>query len=184
MSGMGIRGKEWLFSRADLENSASRRDGHSLEDENNRRAKTIAFQHEVARVLEVRKYVASNASIYFHRFFLFHSFKNHDRFLTASVCLFLACKNEDTFKKLDRVIAAHTFVRSKGTNITDDGKQLQKEYSDYYEREKKVIHEEYIRLKEHFLQLEKLVLTTLCFELHIFHPHQIVSNHINKMKSE
>lgn len=184
MLGLGSRGKDWLFSRADLENSASRRDGYGVVDENNRRARSISFLYEVARVLEVRIYVASTAAIYFHRFFLFHSLQQHDRLLTASVCLFLACKNEDMFKKLERVIAAFVFVRSKGMGITDDGKQLQKEFSEYYETETKRIKDEVAQLKEKFLQLEKLILMTLCFELHIFHPHQVVSNHLKKMNSE
>ena len=42
--------------------------------------------------------------IYFHRFYMFHSFRQFPRYVTASCCLFLAGKVEETPKKCKHII--------------------------------------------------------------------------------
>lgn len=42
--------------------------------------------------------------VYFHRFYMFHSFRQFPRFVTACCCLFLAGKVEETPKKCNFVI--------------------------------------------------------------------------------
>lgn len=42
--------------------------------------------------------------VYFHRFYMFHSFKKFPRYVTACCCLFLAGKVEETPKKCKDII--------------------------------------------------------------------------------
>lgn len=52
-----------------------------------------------------RRYdTTATACVYFHRFFMYHSFKEYNRYLTALGCLFLAGKVEETPKKCKDLI--------------------------------------------------------------------------------
>jgi cyclin T len=42
----------------------------------------------------------ATAIVFFHRFFVVHSFKHYDRWILATACLFLAGKVEETPKKV------------------------------------------------------------------------------------
>jgi cyclin T len=183
--GLKMKAKDWVFTRSDIERSASRSDSISLEKENEYRAKSIWFLFELAKGLNIQIYVASTAAIYFHRFFLFHSFSSHDRLIVSAVCLFLASKNEDSFRKLERIVGGYLFLKAGAIEQYDDVKRFQKQFNDDFEHRMKstTCKEEMNLLKEQFLGIEKTVLITLCFEMHISHPHTFVSEMFKKMKS-
>jgi hypothetical protein len=46
------------------------------------------------------------AHVYFHRFFAFHGFNDHDRLYTCISCIFLAAKVEECSQKMERVAQA------------------------------------------------------------------------------
>jgi hypothetical protein len=185
-------GRDWLFSEKEIQNSASRREGCSLEEENVLRAKSIWFLFELAKILDAKIIAAATASVYFHRYFLSHSFKSHNRFYVASVCLFLASKNEDQFKTIERVIVACNFLRERGKDgMNEDIKVLQHEYNKVYhttyhymdeKKEKKIFNDKINTLKQEFITIEKSLLISLRFDMHVTHPHVACSNHLQKIK--
>lgn len=205
------RSKDWLFSRADLENSASRKDGtySSVEKEDLTRARCIHFLKEITELLQVKSmFIFSTATVYFHRFFLFHSFNQHDRFVVAAVCLILACKSEDASKSIERVVAAKMFAweRFRGSSLEPGGdragdpsgaKELLSDGASkpvpaakgksametFYVKTMKESKEAVLRAKDEFVAAERLLVHTLCFDLHVSHPHIAVADHLKKMKS-
>lgn len=118
--------------------------------------------------------VTSTASVYFHRFFLFHSFTTHDRFVrnraafiifpclsnsfyvfydiqkVAVACLFLAAKVEESPIRLKDIV--HKFYQIRHSGVFPDEKTIA-------EMQKTVI------------LIERLVLNTLNFDLYVIHPN-------------
>lgn len=63
--------------------------------------------------------------VYFHRFYMFHSFKQFPRYVTACCCLFLAGKVEETPKKCKDIIKTARGLLSdqKFTQFGEDPKE-------------------------------------------------------------
>lgn len=181
--------REWLFDGIELEKTASRIDGLKSDEESAARAKAVWFLRDLGKVLGTKIFVIAAASVYFHRFFVFHSInkEKHDKLLVAAVCLFLAGKYEGCFNKVERVIAGYLYLRSRGRNISPEEnlKEIQIQYQKLYNDPEKATEgrEEKERLKSLFIEMEKSLLLTLCFELHVSHPHMAVAAHVSKMKS-
>ena len=55
----------------------------------------------------------ATACVYFHRFYMFHSFKQHDRYVVAAACLFLAFKVEEEKKYLSVFVRAFFETKNK-----------------------------------------------------------------------
>lgn len=63
--------------------------------------------------------------VYFHRFYMFHSFKQFPRYVTACCCLFLAGKVEETPKKCKDIIktARSSLTDTKFATFGEDPKE-------------------------------------------------------------
>ena len=61
--------------------------------------------------------IITSASVLFHRFFVFQSFKNVNRFDIAVTCIFISSKIEESPIKLDDLIQA--YLELLGTNKVD-----------------------------------------------------------------
>ena len=59
----------------------------------------LRFIQEVGKTLGLRHDTMATASVYFHRFYMFHSFLEFPRYVNATCALFLAGKAEETPKK-------------------------------------------------------------------------------------
>jgi hypothetical protein len=70
----------WLFTKEELETIVTR-DGISLEQDFDYRKSTCAFMQEVGMMLKVPQLTIATAWVYFHRFYVLHSFKEYDRFV-------------------------------------------------------------------------------------------------------
>lgn len=93
----------------------------------------------------------ATAAVYFHRFYMFHTFQEFPRYVTACCCLFLAGKVEETPKKCRDII---TTARSmlKDTNFQAFSNDLRK-------------------AKEEVMTMECILLQTIKFDLEVQHPH-------------
>jgi cyclin K len=82
--------------------------------------------------------------VYFHRFYMFHSFRTFPRFVTACCCLFLAGKVEETPKKAKDIIkiAKSYLSEQKYVSFGDDP-------------------------KEEVMTLERILLQTIKFDLQV-----------------
>lgn len=109
------------------------------------------------------------------RFYAVHSFDTHDRFEVAVACILLAAKTEESPRKLTTVIQEclklkTSSARKSGKSGGDDGSL-------------NVNSQEFIRLKERTLLLERVILHTIGFELSIDHPHKFIVEKLQKFMS-
>jgi cyclin T len=163
--------------------------GYKPEDERNTRRRTCRFLEEASRKLKLPRVAISTSMVFFHRFFAVHSFADHDRFEVAVACLLLAAKTEESPKKLKDVIqicwsiktqSAKKSVSSKGGASpvvgTPEAKVDKAMFLD-------VKGEEYTKLKERTLLLERVVLHTIGFELSVDHPYKFLVDQVSRGSS-
>lgn len=69
--------------------------------------------------------------VYYHRFYMFHSFKQFPRYVTACCCLFLAGKVEETPKKCKDIIkiARSLLTDQKFVTFGEDPKEEVNQFS-------------------------------------------------------
>lgn len=108
MASSSSSSNEWLFSEKLLRDSCQL----PWEKQMEILFKTIWFLEDIGKYLKCNRRIVSTASVYFHRFFVFHSFYTNDRFDVALACLFLASKVEEWPVKLDILISARFSLRS------------------------------------------------------------------------
>lgn len=99
--------------------------------------------------------------VYFHRFYMFQSFKSFPRYVTACCCLFLAGKVEETPKKCKDIIrTARTMLSDqKFMSFGDDP-------------------------KEEVMTLERILLQTIKFDLQVEHPYSFLVKYAKCLKGD
>ena len=142
---------------------------YSPEEERTTRRRTCRFLEEAGRVLKLPRVTISTSMVFFHRFYAVHSFEDHDRFEVSVACILLAAKTEESPKKLNVVIQEcyrlkHLSTKAKQPQEIPGVKLDKKGYLD-------IKCEEFVRLKERVLLLERVILHTIGFELSISHPY-------------
>jgi len=145
----------------------SRKDNISVEDERLKRRRTCRFIDEAGRSLALSRIPVATAMVFFHRFYAKHSFAEHDRFEVAIACILLAAKTEEAPKKLSQVIQKCYQLKNR-----KPGKKI--ELLD-------TKGDEFLRLKERTLLLERVILHTIAFELSIDHPYKPLIEQVKKM---
>ncbi|KAH7447694.1 hypothetical protein KP509_01G117300 [Ceratopteris richardii] len=117
--------------------------------------------------LKVPQLTIATAIVFCHRFYLRQSHARNDRFVIATVCMFLAGKVEETPKLLHHVISAAWEIRHK-----KDPEMVERiKLKEVYEQEKDLV-----------LTGERLVLSTLEFDLNIYHPYKPLVTAIKKLR--
>jgi hypothetical protein len=166
------------------------------EAERQARRRTCRFIEEAGqRSLRLPRVAVATATVFFHRFYAKHAFQEHDRFEVAMACLLLAGKTEESPKKLDFVIRECWTLRRKAQlqqqqqqnklasggdspnvggmspNNTAMGMTSPSSSSggDFQMKT-----DEFVRLKERVLLLERVILHTIGFELSIDHPFKFL----------
>jgi cyclin T len=156
------------------------KDGMTIEQESIQRRKTCRFIEEAGRILKLPRVVTATAMVFFHRFYAKHSFGEHDRFDVAYACLVLAAKTEESPKKLNTVITechklkvqAMRAGRVSSTTTSTQQQQVAPPQSSSSSTDVlDMKSEEFIKLKERVLLLERVILHTIGFELSIEHPY-------------
>jgi|UPI0005819D5E transcription initiation factor TFIIIB Brf1 subunit/transcription initiation factor TFIIB len=164
----------------DISQLPSLKDGMSVEEEALKRRKTCRFIEEAGRVLKLPRVAVSTAMVFFHRFYAKHSFQDHDRFEVAVACIVLAAKTEESPKKLTTVIDECHKLKVRGMQagrISTTGSVAALTNSGSIDPK----GEEFIKLKERILLLERVILHTIGFELSIDHPYKFLVEQIQKM---
>jgi hypothetical protein len=130
----------------------------------------------------------STAMVFFHRFYAKHAFQEHDRFEVAVAALVLAAKTEEAPKKLNTVIQdcyklktramqAGRLSQRPGSSPKDESNASSSTSSSYLDTK----GEEFLKLKERILLLERIILHTIGFELSIDHPYKFFVEQIKKL---
>lgn len=99
--------------------------------------------------------------VYFHRFYMVHSFRSFPRYVTACCCLFLAGKVEETPKKCKDIIKTAKGLISdvKFQSFGDDP-------------------------KEEVMTLERILLQTIKFDLQVDHPYGFLVKYAKSLKGD
>lgn len=161
-------GSGWYFSRKEIEeNSPSRRDGIDLKKEMYLRKAYCTFLQDLGMRLKVPQVAIATAIVFCHRFFLRQSHAKNDRKTIATVCMFLAGKVEETPRPLkDVIVVSYEIIHKADPSAVQKIKQ-----KEVYEQQKELI-----------LLGERVVLTTLGFDLNVQHPYKPLVDSIKKFK--
>ena len=108
----------WILSEEQLANNSSRLDGITRDVETLYRFRTLWFIEELVKELRGTRIVASTAAVYFHRFYSFQSFKQHNRFILALTCTFLSSKVEEKPVRLKDLVSAFSKVKVKSNSAS------------------------------------------------------------------
>ncbi|KAI3420284.1 hypothetical protein GPALN_003598 [Globodera pallida] len=120
--------------------------GFSLEQEDGCRRDGVKVIKEVGKALNLKASpTLATACVFFHRFYMFHSFKDHPKNMMALACLFLAGKVEETPKKCRDILTIG-----------------QKHFYDQFTLDE---------TPEDLMLAERILLQTLRFDLHVEHPY-------------
>lgn len=162
----------------DISQLPSVKEGMTPEEESMKRRKTCRFLEEAGRVLRLPRVAMATAMVFFHRFYAKHSFQQHDRFEVAVACLVLAAKTEESPKKLNTVIDECYQLKVRGmqagristTGPATAGAAVLDPKG-----------EDFLKLKERILLLERVILHTIGFELSMDHPYKFIVEQVKRL---
>lgn len=165
MPGFETFQSQWRISAEELKFTPSRLDGRSFEEECSARSKGCLFIISLGASLRVTQIVIASACVFFHRFFMRNSFKEHHYYDVGAACLYLATKTEECGRHLDDCVRDAMKHCSKNENLV-------------VERESK----EFKNWKQVIIFYEELILQTCCFDLEIDHPYKQMIEYTKALK--
>ncbi|CAD7086300.1 unnamed protein product [Hermetia illucens] len=151
----------WYYEKKDLKVTPSILDGISYETERRYRKEGARFIIQCGTAMSLGHNTVATGVVYFHRFYMFHSFKTFPRYVTACCCLFLAGKVEETPKKAKDIIKTARSLLSdeKFFSFGDDP-------------------------KEEVMTLERILLQTIKFDLQVEHPYSFLVKYAKCFKGD
>ena len=160
------------------------KDGMSVSEEAMKRRKTCRFIEESGRILKLPRLAIATAMVFFHRFYAKHAFSDHDRFEVAVASIVLAAKTEESPKKLNLVIEECYKLKMRGMQagrISVGPNATMSNTGSSHETTLDPQSEEFTKLKERILLLERVLLHTIGFELSIDHPYKFLVEQIKNL---
>ncbi|KAJ8411799.1 hypothetical protein AAFF_G00154370 [Aldrovandia affinis] len=151
----------WYWDKKDLAHTPSQSEGLDPATEARYRREGARFIFDVGTRLGLHYDTLATGIIYFHRFYMFHSFKQFPRYVTGACCLFLAGKVEETPKKCKDIIkTARSLLNDvQFAQFGDDP-------------------------KEEVMVLERILLQTIKFDLQVEHPYQFLLRYAKQLKDK
>lgn len=151
----------WYYDKKELRNTPSAADGIDFKTEMRYRKEGARFIIDTGMKMDLGYNTTATGVVYFHRFYMFHSFKQFPRYVTACCCLFLAGKVEETPKKCKDIIkiARNLLPDQKFITFGDDP-------------------------KEEVMTLERILLQTIKFDLQVEHPYQYLLKYAKCLKGD
>uniref|UniRef100_A0A3Q1IHA3 Cyclin-K n=1 Tax=Anabas testudineus TaxID=64144 RepID=A0A3Q1IHA3_ANATE len=151
----------WYWDKKDLAHTPSQSEGLDPATEARYRREGARFIFDVGTRLGLHYDTLATGIVYFHRFYMFHSFKQFPRYVTGGCCLFLAGKVEETPKKCKDIIkTARSLLNDvQFAQFGDDP-------------------------KEEVMVLERILLQTIKFDLQVEHPYQFLLRYAKQLKGD
>ncbi|XP_033735510.1 cyclin-K-like [Pecten maximus] len=138
----------WYFEKKELRNTPSFQDGIDAGTEARYRREGARFIIDAGTKMGLRYDTCGTGVVYFHRFYMFHSFKEFHRYITAACCLFLAGKVEETPKKgKDIIKICQSMLSPQVFSVFGDDP------------------------REEVMTMERILLQTIKFDLQVEHPY-------------
>ncbi|KAF8087021.1 hypothetical protein N665_0602s0004 [Sinapis alba] len=145
----------WYFSREEIENnSPSRGDGIDLKEETRLRKSYCSFLKDLGLRFKLHQETVATAMVFCHRFFLRQSHAKNDKWTIAMVCMFISAKVESTRLDLKTLIVTSNEILHKKVIAAEQRQEVYEQY------------------KELLLSGEKLVLSTLNFDVNVDLPYK------------
>ncbi|KAL0129812.1 hypothetical protein PUN28_001812 [Cardiocondyla obscurior] len=151
----------WYYEKKELRNTPSIQDGIDYETECRYRKEGARFIIDTGTKMDLGYNTMATGVVYFHRFYMFHSFKTFPRYVTACCCLLLAGKVEETPKKCKDIIRTAKTLVSEQKFITFGEDP-----------------------KEEVLILERILLQTIKFDLQVEHPYSYLLKYAKCLKGD
>nr|CAG4643349.1 EOG090X09KD [Ilyocryptus agilis] len=152
----------WYYDKRDLKrDTPSIQDGIDYETECRYRKEGARFIIDTGTKMGLRYDTMATGVVYFHRFYMFHSFKEFPRYVTGCCALFLAGKVEETPKKCKDIIKVAKASLSEA--------QFQQFGED---------------AKEEVMTLERILLQTIRFDLQVEHPYSYLIKYAKSLKGD
>ncbi|KGN62623.1 cyclin-T1-3 [Cucumis sativus] len=153
-----ISARKWYFCKQEIENhSPSRKDGIDFKKESQLRKSYCSFLQELGMKLKVPQVTIASAMMLCHRFYMRQSHAKNDWQTIGTASIFLACKIEETPRFLNDVVVVAYELTFKWDPSAS--KRI---------RQKEVFNKQ----KELILIAERLLLSTLAFEVDIQLPYK------------
>ncbi|XP_044738594.1 cyclin-K [Chrysoperla carnea] len=151
----------WYYEKKEIRNSPSAADGIDFETESRYRREGARFIIDTGTKMDLGYNTMATGVVYFHRFYMFHSFRTFPRYVTACCCLFLAGKVEETPKKCKDIIktARSLLTDAKFATFGEDP-------------------------KEEVMTLERILLQTIKFDLQVEHPYSYLLRYAKCLKGD
>ncbi|XP_047336629.1 cyclin-T1-3-like [Impatiens glandulifera] len=150
--------QKWYFSRQEIEEySPSRKHGIDLCAEMAVRKLYSSFLQELGMELKVPQQTIATAIMFCHRFYLRHSLAKNDWQTIASACMFLACKVEETPRKINSFVV-YAYKRMHQSDVKASQRIIEKEVLD--------------KQKNLILIGEKMILATIAYDMNLEHPYK------------
>ncbi|KAL3874457.1 hypothetical protein ACJMK2_037468 [Sinanodonta woodiana] len=151
----------WYYEKKEIKNSPSFQDGIDSGTEARYRRDGARFIIDAGTKMGLRNDTCGTGVVYFHRFYMFHSFREFPRFVTAACCLFLAGKVEETPKKCKDIIkiSQQLLTPAHFATFGDDP-------------------------KEEVMTLERILLQTIKFDLQVEHPYSYLLKFAKGIKAD
>uniref|UniRef100_A0A8C8LXI3 Cyclin-K n=2 Tax=Oncorhynchus TaxID=8016 RepID=A0A8C8LXI3_ONCTS len=157
----------WYWDKKDLAHTPSQSEGLDPATEARYRREGARFIFDVGTRLGLHYDTLATGIIYFHRFYMFHSFKQFPRYVTGACCLFLAGKVEETPKKCKDIIKT---ARSLLNDI---------QFAQFGDDPKDFRHQQ-----EEVMVLERILLQTIKFDLQVEHPYMFLLRYAKQLKGD
>ncbi|XP_045482965.1 cyclin-K [Harmonia axyridis] len=151
----------WYYEKKDIRNSPSAQDGLDFDTEMRYRKEGARFIIDTGSKMDLGYNTTATGVVYFHRFYMFHSFRQFPRYVTACCCLFLAGKVEETPKKCKDIIKTARGLLSDDKFATFGGNP-----------------------KEEVMTLERILLQTIKFDLQVEHPYSYLIKYAKSLKGD
>lgn len=151
----------WYYDKKELKITPSIQDGIDYETECRYRKEGARFIIATGSKMDLGCNTMATGVVYFHRFYMFHSFRTFPRYVTACCCLFLAGKVEETPKKCKDII------KIARAQLSDQ------KFSQFGEDP-----------KEEVMTLERILLQTIKFDLQVEHPYSYVVRYAKCLKGD
>ncbi|CAL7949901.1 unnamed protein product [Xylocopa violacea] len=151
----------WYYKKKELKNTPSIQDGIDYETECRYRKEGARFIIDMGTKMDLGYNTMATGAVYFHRFYMFHSFKNFPRYVTACCCLFLAGKVEETPKKCKDIIKTAKSLLTEQKFMTFGENP-----------------------KEEVMTLERILLQTIKFDLQVEHPYSYLLKYVKCLKGD
>jgi len=158
----------WYFTRQEIEeNSPSRKDGIDLRRETYLRKTYCTYLQEFGMKIKVPQVTIATAIVLCHRFYHRQSHLKNDRYTIATACMLTAGKVEEGPPAFKNIVFYSFEIRNKkNPEVIPTIKQ-----KEVYEQQRDLI-----------VLAERLVLSTLGFDMNVHHPYKPLVEAIKKFK--